>query len=207
MGSRPRAEVFKSCPGCKNKELLEFEGEVFCARCSWDSILIHAEVLAEAQLLRQRRRAKSGTDTTIVTPKRESSAYLAWFMPTETQGPQRGRLSGAATGNGLWDIDMTGSLFFALQMLREIPTKKETATRALHLVRRLRACHHRGGTSALHGKENEVRKGMNALKKFFQRTAELWASAERDGAIMDQKVQEAKDRLYEKHGIYFRWRF
>ncbi len=55
--------------------------------------------------------------------------------------------------------------------------------------------------------EMKVKQGINNLKKFIQRTAELWANAEINGAMMDQKIREAKERDYEKHGIYFRWRF
>jgi hypothetical protein len=96
LGVKTPAEVFKSCPGCKNAELLEFEGEVFCDRCSWDSVLIHAEVLAEAQLLKQRKRAKPGT--VIVTPKRESLAYRAWFATDQKSEGLRGHSDGIAHG-------------------------------------------------------------------------------------------------------------
>ncbi len=81
LGVKTPAQVFKNCPGCKNEELLEFEGEVLCTRCSWDSVLIHAEVLAEAQIRKQRLKAKPGE--VIVTRKRESQAYQSWFLPTE----------------------------------------------------------------------------------------------------------------------------
>ena len=57
LGVIPPAEVFHSCPRCKSGDLFVFEGEVFCQRCAWDSVSVHAEVLADAQLRSQQRHA------------------------------------------------------------------------------------------------------------------------------------------------------
>ena len=48
------AEVFTSCPHCRSKSLFDFEGEIFCNGCNWDSIEVHAEILAVAQINRNK---------------------------------------------------------------------------------------------------------------------------------------------------------
>ena len=57
-GVKSPAEVLKSCPKCKNANLFKFEGEAFCTKCNWDSVDIHAELLAEAHLANQHQAAK-----------------------------------------------------------------------------------------------------------------------------------------------------
>ena len=57
LGVKIPSEVFKSCPRCRKEELLIFEGEVFCLSCNWDSVELHAEALALAQLYRQQKKA------------------------------------------------------------------------------------------------------------------------------------------------------
>lgn len=37
------ASVFKVCPQCRSPNLIQFDGEVFCGFCSWDSVLLHEE--------------------------------------------------------------------------------------------------------------------------------------------------------------------
>jgi hypothetical protein len=56
-GVTPPAEVFDRCPRCRAEEPLKFEGEVFCLKCSWDSVDIHAEALAAAQIYQCQARA------------------------------------------------------------------------------------------------------------------------------------------------------
>lgn len=63
LGVRTPVEVFRCCPRCKCPRLFDFEGEVFCQRCSWTSIDIHAEVLADVQLRRQQERADSASNS------------------------------------------------------------------------------------------------------------------------------------------------
>ena len=37
------SEVFSSCPACESPNLIQFEDEVICSYCSWDSISIRVE--------------------------------------------------------------------------------------------------------------------------------------------------------------------
>jgi hypothetical protein len=55
LGVKIPSDVFTSCPRCRKSDLLTFEGEVFCLSCNWDSVDIHAEALALAELHRQNR--------------------------------------------------------------------------------------------------------------------------------------------------------
>jgi hypothetical protein len=61
LGVIPPAEAFKSCPRCKSTKLFDFEGEVFCQRCEWDSVALHAEILAEVRLRRKQTQADIGS--------------------------------------------------------------------------------------------------------------------------------------------------
>ena len=40
---RKPAHVFKSCPQCESPNLVKFDDDVFCAYCSWDSVLLLSE--------------------------------------------------------------------------------------------------------------------------------------------------------------------
>ena len=83
LGVKTPAEVFNNCAICKDNHLMEFEGEVFCTRCTWDSVLINAEILAAAQLRWQQKRgtAKEGVKKAIF---RVSAPYVSLFFPNET---------------------------------------------------------------------------------------------------------------------------
>jgi hypothetical protein len=38
-------DVFPYCPSCETKELLRFDGELFCLKCPWDSLALSAEAI------------------------------------------------------------------------------------------------------------------------------------------------------------------
>ena len=57
--TRTPAEVFTACPACGCTNLLKFEGEAFCLRCDWDSVLLHAECEATSRMAKARAEASS----------------------------------------------------------------------------------------------------------------------------------------------------
>jgi hypothetical protein len=86
LGMKTPAQVFKKCFRCKGSDLLEFEGEVFCQRCSWDSVVIHAEALAVAMANAKRgKRRKSGVQIKAAPVSSGSTPYLHLFLPSESQ--------------------------------------------------------------------------------------------------------------------------
>ena len=86
-GVKKPSDVFKTCPNqnCENADLLVFEAEVFCLKCNWDSVAIHAEVLAEVQLRRLEERA-SGQARVNRPISRGSAPYLHLFLPRQSPG-------------------------------------------------------------------------------------------------------------------------
>lgn len=46
---RKPCDVFKCCPECDSHNLLDFESEVFCMHCDWNSIETHVEARLNAQ--------------------------------------------------------------------------------------------------------------------------------------------------------------
>ncbi len=74
LGVRTPAEVFKKCLRCRSADLLDFEGEVFCLKCNWDSVVIHAEALAAAQIRKQQRKGQ------VVPISRASAPYIRMLM-------------------------------------------------------------------------------------------------------------------------------
>ena len=82
LGVKTPAQIFTKCPRCKRDDLLEFEGEVFCNHCPWDSVLMNAEVLALAlhrfDQRTERRGRKPKPRVTAI-----SSPYLHLFFPSE----------------------------------------------------------------------------------------------------------------------------
>ena len=37
-GSKRAVDAFKQCPACESRNVFDFEGEVFCCYCDWNSI-------------------------------------------------------------------------------------------------------------------------------------------------------------------------
>lgn len=84
LGLKTPEQVFKKCPKCRTDDLFKFECEVFCQRCSWDSVIIHAEALAAAQLRWQQKRAKNSKGTIgIEASSDEFIPNLEQFYPSE----------------------------------------------------------------------------------------------------------------------------
>jgi hypothetical protein len=89
LGVKTPAEAFKNCLRCKSSDLFEFEGEVFCNKCNWDSVLIHAEALALAQLRMQHNRARQnrGEVVVITLPSAHVRLLLQPEPPTPPSSP------------------------------------------------------------------------------------------------------------------------
>ena len=76
---RPRIKIkspidaFKKCPACGSNEIEPLtDDSVFCQRCDWDSIEIHAKLLAEANFPPK-------------MPKFESKAFKDGFKSTGSE--------------------------------------------------------------------------------------------------------------------------
>ena len=52
------------CPRCKHEHLLEFEGDAFCMKCSWDSIGANVESLGLLSLFSQKNSLSMEKDET-----------------------------------------------------------------------------------------------------------------------------------------------
>jgi len=89
LGLKTPAQIFKNCPKCKCADLLEFEGEVFCNRCPWDSVIIHAEALAAAMASAKRGKrakdaAKAVTTQALPATRGSTSPALRLFLASES---------------------------------------------------------------------------------------------------------------------------
>ena len=47
------SKIFKACPYCDSRYIWEFDGQVFCSSCDWDSINVFVECNSMEDLFKQ----------------------------------------------------------------------------------------------------------------------------------------------------------
>ena len=84
------AKAFTECQECESKDVFEFDGDLFCNPCGWNSIEHRVESQLSSQIAKHRKQSKQSKSCVATQPNKTSKpkynpSIVARVRTTETR--------------------------------------------------------------------------------------------------------------------------